>query len=180
MLRIYSILVTIIAVIALSLCLCDSCNKRTNTIVKTEYVSDTTYTFLLDTIIQKELQCKNVIIRDTIQIYKDTALYIVQKEYDSDSLYHVWVSGIEPVNLDSIYVYPRTEYITINSIEKQYVESNKAKYFVSASLNGFSRTFKPSVGIYTIQRGKWLYGAEIGLNQDNKVSYSLKLGYRIK
>lgn len=73
---------------------------------------------------------------DTIQ------LPITQKEY-IDSTYHAWVSGFEPA-LDSIYVYPKTTYIsTTNVVYKKKPWGIGLQ--VGAGYNG--KTITPYIGV---------------------------------
>lgn len=84
-----------------------------------------------DTIIQ-------YIDRDSIEV----EIPIVQKEY-KDSTYHAWISGYEP-KLDSLYVFQKTEYITIETLIRQ-----KKKHWHIGPTIGYGYTpkgFQPFLG----------------------------------
>lgn len=77
--------------------------------------------------------------RDSIEV----EIPIFQKEYE-DSTYHAWISGYEP-KLDSIYVFQKTEFITIETMIKQ-----KQKYWHIGPTIGYgysSRGFTPFIGV---------------------------------
>lgn len=69
--------------------------------------------------------------RDSIEV----EIPIVQKEY-KDSTYHAWISGYEP-KLDSLYVFQKTEYITIETFIKQ-----KKKHWHIGPTIGYGYTTK--------------------------------------
>lgn len=136
----------------------------------------------VDTVVVKEIVERKREIRDTIYVPCEgddsVALEVVSKEY-ADSLYRAVISGVEPLNLDTMEVYPRTRTI-YREIEKKVYEYDEFPLYAVASFNGISRRLYPSVGVYTIHDRKWLYGAEIGFYDDFSPYYSVKIGIKFK
>lgn len=136
----------------------------------------------VDTVVVKEIVERKREIRDTIYVpcegEDSVALEVVSKEY-ADSLYRAVISGVEPLNLDSMEIYPRTRTI-YREIEKKVYEYDKFPLYAVASFNGISRRLYPSVGVYTIHDRKWLYGAEIGFYDEFSPYYSVKIGIKFK
>ena len=147
---------------------------RTDTVVVSEV--------RIDTVVIHDIVEKRRYITDTVYIQcegRDSVpLAVVSKEY-SDSLFRAVVSGIEPLSLDTMEVYPRTRYVYRDITKTEYV-TDKMPLYAVASFNGISRHLYPSVGIYTIYDRKWLYGAEIGFYDDFKPYYSVKIGIKFK
>ena len=82
-----------------------------DTIVK----SDTVYISKIDTIKVYYPKYIKVSTKDTIYISKDTTLEIKSKMYSEKDKYDIWISGIEPLALDSINVYREVKYETITN-----------------------------------------------------------------
>lgn len=147
---------------------------RTDTVIVSEV--------RIDTVVIHDIVEKRRYITDTVYIQcegRDSVpLAVVSKEY-SDSLFRAVVSGIEPLSLDTMEVYPRTRYLFRDITKKEYV-TDKMPLYAVASFNGISRRLYPSVGVYTIHDRKWLYGAEIGFYDDFSPYYSIKIGIKFK
>ena len=147
---------------------------RTDTVVVSEV--------RIDTVVIHDIVEKRRYITDTVYIQCEgqdsVPLAVVSKEY-SDSLFRAVISGIEPLSLDTMEVYPRTRYLFRDITKKEYV-TDKMPLYAVASFNGITRHLYPSVGIYTIYDRKWLYGAEIGFYDDFKPYYSVKFGIKFK
>ena len=147
---------------------------RTDTVIVSEV--------RIDTVVIHDIVEKRRYITDTVYIQCEgqdsVPLAVVSKEY-SDSLFRAVISGIEPLSLDTMEVYPRTRYLFRDITKKEYV-TDKMPLYAVASFNGISRHLYPSVGVYTIYDRKWLYGAEIGFYDDFKPYYSVKLGIKFK
>ena len=147
---------------------------RTDTVVVSEV--------RIDTVVIHDIVEKRRYITDTVYIQCEgqdsVPLAVVSKEY-SDSLFRAVISGIEPLSLDTMEVYPRTRYLFRDITKKEYV-TDKMPLYAVASLNGISRHLYPSVGVYTIYDRRWLYGAEIGFYDDFSPYYSVKIGIKFK
>lgn len=147
---------------------------RTDTVVVSEV--------RIDTVVIHDIIEKRRYITDTVYVScegRDSVpLAVVSKEY-ADSLYRAVISGVEPLNLDTMEVYPRTRTV-YREIEKKVYEYDDFPLYAVASFNGISRRLYPSVGVYTIHDRKWLYGAEIGFYDDFSPYYSVKIGIKFK
>lgn len=107
---------------------------------------------LFPVFIAKESVAENVPVPDTIadeniptSVMPDTVaveMPITQREYEGED-YRAWVSGYEP-RLDSLYVYPRRETVTIRK------PSDRAKRWGVGVFAGYGITpegLKPCVGV---------------------------------
>ena len=95
-----------------------------------------------------------------------------------DNLYDLRISGVEPLNLDTISVFRNTEYITVNNDVEKIVYRQKWNIYGFVGLNSISATFYPKVGILLTAPKKWLISAEIGY-YNNSAFYGLNIGYKI-
>ena len=142
-------------------------------------VADTVVIYRTDTIIEHIVKYKDKKVVDTLYIEKeqDTFLLLVQKHFQSKGLYDVWVSGVEPLGVDSVKVYPKTEY--------QYVTQTKTIYdkkgtdiYGTVGFSRFNGFYSSNIGIYATTNRKWLYGAEIGL-MNGSFYFGAKFGFNI-
>lgn len=156
--------------------------KKTNHIVNMTNTADTVVILKTDTIkeyVFKEIEKKTV---DTVYIETQNkpfvALPIVSKHFAKENLYDAWVSGVEPLKIDSIRVYPTTEYKTIENINAVKVYEPKTQVFVNAGFSSFDGFFVPKVGISIKNKKEWLYGLEIGKYGDD-MYYGVNIGIKI-
>ena len=106
-------------------------------------------------------------------------LNVVQKHYSRSNSYDVWISGIEPLTLDSVNVYSRTEYKTINKEVVKEIRPLEWDIYLGSGFKSISRTFVPEVSISLATPKKWLITANLSVyNGDmlygGSVSYKLK------
>ncbi len=119
----------------------------------------------------------SVFVIDSSQLNKvEIKLPLVQKQF-SDSLFNLWISGVEPLALDSICVYPQKEIITNNIT--QVVSENKFKLYVGGVFCAVGGTFAPNVSISLVTPRKWLISAILGL-YDKRTLYGVQLQYKIR
>ena len=104
---------------------------------------------------------------------------VVSKEYAEDSLYRLWVSGVEPLALDSIEVYSKTTERTVTVTNTIREEDSRMRVFVFGGINAYGGTFRPNVGISLEPTRKLAIGAEIGLDSRDRIYYGVKIGYNI-
>ena len=136
-----------------------------------------------DTIWRDNIAYKWRTLKDTVYVRgvqgDSVAAEVVSKEYAEDSLYRLWVSGVEPLTLDSIEVYSKTteRIVTVTNAIKE--EDNRMRVFVFGGLNAYYGTLRPNVGISLEPTRKLAVGAEIGLDCNDKVYYGVKIGYNI-
>lgn len=179
--RVYHII--IILLLLLSLCACLT-NFRKETIVKEVRTIDTIYSTKVsyDTITIKEIVYKDKHIVDTVYVKTDSnsvvILPVLQKHYGIDNLYDIWISGIEPLNMDSITVYPKTINSTTTVYEDKivYKETKKPTLFIGGGFYSFSDTFTPNIGVSLSIRQKWLISANYGFNGE---MYDINVKYKL-
>lgn len=150
----------------------------------TECVTDTLISVRVDTIIEYRTMYVEREVIDTLYVETGGAsiypLPIVQKHFSKEGVYDLWVSGVEPLNVDSSKVYSRVETNTVYKTITTTIDDNKHKLYVAAGLNAFSGFLKPNVGVLLSKDNNWLYGLEIGLDANDKVYYGGKIIYKIK
>lgn len=136
-----------------------------------------------DTVWRDNIAYKWRTVRDTVYVRgvggDSIKAVVVSKEYAEDSLYKVWVSGVEPLALDSIEVYSKTteRTVTVTNTVREY--DNKMRVFVFGGINAYGGTFRPSVGISLEPTRKLAIGAEMGLDSRDRIYYGVKIGYNI-
>lgn len=176
---IYIILLALLAVLIWGL--------SENTTSTTEYESrtaDTLFLYKTDTIIEYRTRYITKRTTDTlyIPIEKDTdtlKLPIVQKQYAKDSVYDLWISGVEPLAMDSLKIYPKTEYRYITNTITREIYPKRTEIYFFGGLSSIYGTLNPKIGISIKTKKEWLISPEIGL-YDNKAMYGLTIGKRIK
>lgn len=137
-----------------------------------------------DTIYRDNVAYRFRTVRDTVYVRgvmgDSVAAEVVSKEYAEDSLYRLWVSGVEPLTLDSIEVYRKTTERTVTVTNTVREEDKRMRLFVFGGFNAFYGTLRPNVGISLEPTRKLAIGAEIGLDCNDNVYYGIKVGYNIK
>lgn len=117
-----------------------------------ECVIDTLLVYRVDTITQTKVEYVTKIVKDTLYI-KDSAsgidiqLPIVQKYFSEPNRYDLWISGVEPLNVDKINVYNQVEYRTINNTTTKEVYVRRNEFYFGGGFYAISNTFAPIVGV---------------------------------
>lgn len=136
--------------------------------------------FVENRIVDTMYLTKTEILRDTDSVF--IKLPIAQKHYAQDSVYDAWVSGYEP-KLDSINVYPKTEYVTITNettIETvKEIYPQRTEWYVFGGINAIDGTFVPKAGVSIKTKKDWLISPEIGL-YGNSPMYGITIGKKIR
>ena len=154
-------------------------------VAKTVLVTDTLVMDVThyDTVWRDNIAYKWRTVKDTVYVRgvggDSIKAAVVSKEYTEDSLYKVWVSGVEPLALDSIEVYSKTTERTVTVTNTIREEDNRMRVFVFGGINAYGGTFRPNVGISLEPTRKLAIGAEMGLDCNDKVYYGVKIGYNI-
>lgn len=139
-----------------------------------------------DTITDTLVIYKDKIVKDTVRVSDtnlgfDVYLPIIQKHFSEKGRYDLWISGVEPLNLDRIDIYKEVEYNTVtNTVTKtQYVYPKNNELYLGGGFYSFLDTFTPVVNVSL----KTKKDALISLNfsrykGDNLVlgTYSWKIG----
>ena len=158
-------------------------NSTKDTIERTLYKTDTIRLSTIDTLTLKKPLYRTYRIVDTIRIAVDSTrnvtLPISQKHYSKDSVYDAWISGYEP-NLDSIRIYEKTntEVVTNTIIETHVI--NKWGIYPSLGYIKSENNEAATIGITFKSPKKWLFGANVGIDGNNKAIYGITIGYNIK
>lgn len=170
----------VICVVAYTVGKHSGCKEVKTVLVTDTLVMDVTH---YDTVWRDNIAYKWRTVKDTVYVSgvkgDSIAVELVSKEYAEDSLYRLWVSGVEPLTLDSIEVYRKTTERTVTVTNTIRAEDNRMRLFVFGGLNAFYGTLRPNVGISLEPTRKLAIGAEIGLDCNDKVYYGVKVGYNI-
>lgn len=160
-------------------CVARRCAEKDITATDTLIIDVTHY----DTVWRDNIAYKWRTVKDTVYVRgvggDSIKAAVVSKEYAEDSLYKVWVSGVEPLMLDSIEVYHKTTERTVTVTNTIKEEDNRMRVFVFGGINAYGGTFRPNVGISLEPTRKLAIGAEIGLDCNDKVYYGVKIGYNL-
>lgn len=139
---------------------------------------------IYDTIFQDTIIYKEKKVLDTIYVNSDNggliSLPVIQKHYQDMGLYDIWISGVEPLNLDSTRIYQKKE-VSIQTIYKDKIvykdkEIPKFELYLGSGFYSFSDTFIPKIGISTKIGKKWLISANLGFDKD---IYDISINYKI-
>lgn len=156
-------------------------NDASNVTTESQIANDTVYTFDIDTVFVHDTTFITKRIVDTVYIEKEDesiALPVISKHYRSEDVYDVWISGVEPLRLDSATVYPRTEYKTIVSYKDRLVADNKYRLAFGGGFSLISERFIPHVGISLITPQNAVISLNLA-NYDNVCMYSLDVKLKI-
>lgn len=144
--------------------------------------SDTVIIFRTDTIVEYSVKYKDRKVTDTVYIETENkpflALPIVSKHFAKENLYDAWVSGVEPIKMDSIKVYPKNEYTVITENKTTLLNQKQTDVFANVGLSHFNGTFIPKVGVSIKTKKETLYGFEIGSYGDD-MYIGVNVGFKI-
>ena len=168
----------VICVVAYTVGKHSGCKERKTVLVTDTLVMDVTH---YDTIWRDNIAYKWRTVKDTVYVRgvggDSIRAAVVSKEYAEDSLYKVWVSGVEPLTLDSIEVYRKTTERTVTVTNTRREEDSRVSVCGVGGINAYGGTLRPSVGISLEPTRKLAIGAEIGLDCRDKICYGVKIGY---
>lgn len=159
---------------------CGLAKEQTNDAHATNIDSvDTVVCYKTDTVFEYKIKYKEIRVKDTIYLDKEKEpfLLLVQKQFSSFGKYDIWVSGIEPLSVDSVRVYQKTEYSYITQTNTVY-DNKGFDIFLVGGFSRFDGLYSPNIGVYTSANRKWLYGAEIGVIGDSWYG-GVKIGFKI-
>lgn len=139
---------------------------------------------IYDTIFQDTIIYKEKKVTDTIYVETDgdavISLPVVQKHFSNTNYFDIWISGVEPLNLDSTRIYQKTEYKTKTIYQDRIVyqekESPKLELYLGGGFYSFSDVFIPKIGVSTKVGQKWLISANLGFNKN---IYDISVNYKI-
>lgn len=151
--------------------------------------SDTNIIEIFDTLKQDsdsaKIEYKEKIVKDTIYI-RDTVTkiayptQIVQKYFSEPNRYDLWISGVEPLNLDKINVYNEIKYKTItNTITTEVIPPPKNELYFGGGFCKVLTTFTPIMGVSLKTKRNTLYSLDFGYYKGNSLilgTAKVKLG----
>lgn len=152
----------------------DEVNELNSSITDTlSFVSDTILESVkIDTLTQGDsvkIEYVDKIIKDTIYIYDtitglDLYLPIIQKHFSEPNKYDLWVSGIEPLNVDKINVYNQVEYKTITQTNTitQTIYPQRNEFYFGGGFCSVLNTFTPVVGVSIKTKRNALFSLDFG------------------
>lgn len=143
---------------------------------------DTITIVKIDTIVKYKTKYITERITDTIYVEKKgddnrVALLRLQRHFQEPNLFDAWVSGYDPM-LDSIKVYPKTEYHTITNEVVKEITPLTWKLYLGGGFQSISSTFAPYVSVSLATPKKWLFSAKIGL-YEKELLYGVEVSYKI-
>lgn len=151
---------TIIVLVVLLVRPCSKSDKvggyEGSTIDTLSFISDTTNESVkIDTFSQGgsvKIVYRDKIVKDTIYV-RDTisgsiiSMPIIQKYFSEPNRYDLWISGVEPLQVDKINVYNQVEYKTITNTITQAIYPQEAELYFGGGFCSFLDTFTPVVGV---------------------------------
>lgn len=177
--QLYIFLITVLAV-ALYI-KCDD-EERINSCSNEQVTVDTVVIFRTDTITEyvfKEVERKTI---DTVYIETENkpflALPVVSKHFTKENLYDLWISGVEPLKMDSLKLYPQSKQETIVITNNTLLKPKTNSLFANAGIISFNGILSPRAGISIKTKKERLYGLEIG-SYDGKMFYGVNIGIKI-
>lgn len=156
-----------------------SLTKRKEVVI-TKEVSDTVYSVKYDTVKIDRPVVKWKKVLDTIYIENSptgsVSLPITQVYYDNEQ-YKAWVSGYEP-NLDSIYVFSKTEYVTVTNTVTKEIYPKTTDLYVNVGAMYVNGYFAPKVSGTLKLRNNFTITGGIGW-YDKSPMYEIGAGFKI-
>lgn len=177
--QLYIFLITVLAV-----CLYIQCEDDRKSVycVEEEVTADTVVIFRTDTITEyvfKEVEKKTI---DTVYIETENkpflALPVVSKHFAKENLYDLWISGVEPLKMDSFKLYPQSRQETIVITNKSLLKPKANNLFANVGIISFNGVLAPKIGVSIKTKKERLYGLEIG-SYDGKMFCGVNVGFKI-
>lgn len=179
--QLYIFLITVLAV-ALYI-KCDD-GKKINSCANEQVTTDTVVIFetKIDTITEyvfKEVEKKTI---DTVYIETENkpflAIPVVSKHFAKENLYDLWISGVEPLKMDSFKLYPQSRQETIVITDKSLLKPKTTNLFANVGIISFDGVLAPKIGVSIKTKKERLYGLEIG-SYEGKMFYGVNVGFKI-
>ena len=133
-----------------------------------------------DTIVKYKTKYITERIVDTIYIERESQsveLPRVQRYFKEKGLYDAWISGYDPL-IDSMKVYPKTEYTTVTHTVTREIIPLTHKLYVGGGIQIVSRKVAPYVSLTLATPKKWLFSAKLGVC-DSKILVGGEVSYKI-
>ena len=168
----------------------DKVGEFDNSITDTlSFNSDTTTFSKVDTLEQNSDSVKIVyvekIVKDTIYV-KDTttnssfSLQVVQKYFSEPDKYDLWISGVEPLNVDRICTYNQIEEkIITNTITEAIYPPKRNEFYLGGGFCSILDTFTPVMNASLKTKKNTLISLNLGYYKGSPLvmgTYSWKIG----
>jgi hypothetical protein len=161
--KVKNIVILILTLIVL-VCMCLLSTNRSEKVGEVEIHTIDTI-FVSDTITMYQTKYVETKVKDTIYLPLDNedvnrgelALEVVSKHYSKKDTFDIWLSGVEPLSLDSVKIYPKTQKIIHYETKERLVYKDEANIFVGGGLLALQDTYLPYVGISLATKKKTLY-----------------------
>ena len=114
---------------------------------------------------------------DTLRLTDTVYMVREQKHYAETDVFDIWISGYKPT-LDSVRVYPKTEYRTITETIVKEPTRNEWALFVGGGINAFSTSLMPHLDISLLTPKDTVISANLGYYKG--VTYGFTIQTRIK
>lgn len=141
----------------------------------TSIVGDTIFVVKYDTCRIYVPKIVEVKTKDTIYVKADTTLEVKSKVYEEEGQYKAWISGVEPLSLDSINFYNSTKQEQIvNTITRDRV-INERKLFIGGGAYYLGNNVYPNIGITYKDKKNRLFSIEYSrIASDNVFGVTIK------
>lgn len=173
----------IIAVLAVALALFVHNSREDVKIVEEMRSVDTCYIYKTDTVVEYVPKIIKTIITDTvfIETTDGSIVYapVVQKYFSKKNSYDLWISGVEPLSVDSIKVFNKTSQKIITNEVVRNISVNERKLFIGGGINAFNGVLTPYAVVSFQNKKEWLYGFNLGVYNGN-LFYGGSISCRIK
>lgn len=172
----------LVAIAFIAFILIQIASKRQDSIVdiKIERKIDTIIKY--DTIVEYTVKYKDRKVTDTVYIETENkpflALPVVSKHFAKENLYDLWISGVEPLKMDSLKLYPQSKQETIVITNNTLLKPKTNSLFANVGIISFNGILSPRAGISIKTKKERLYGLEIG-SYDGKMFYGVNIGIKI-
>lgn len=172
-------------VIGLAITLFFSLSSGSEVKVREIRTTDTITILRVDTVIEYKTRYIKERVLDTVYLPSQNPntdnssypLLITQRHYSKPSLYDLWVSGFD-TNLDSIKIYQKTEYLTINTDNTKEIYRKNFRLYLGGGFFCIEDKFAPTVSATLTTPNKLALTVNLGL-YNKELFYGAQLQCKI-
>jgi len=135
-------------------------------------------TVKIEKLVEVEKRVVDTVYVDSSEYKSGYGLELIQKHYKERDRYDLWISGIEPLGVDSIHLYDKIEYRDIIKYETRYVNKDVYSVYAGGGLSLISRTLTPYVSVSLSTPNKTLVTLNMGHFQGGYI-YALDFKFNI-
>jgi hypothetical protein len=106
-------------------------------------------------------------------------LQVVRKYFSEPNRYDLWISGVEPLQIEKIRTYNQIEYRTITQTITKAIYPRCTEFYLGGGFCSFLDTFTPVVNASLKTKKDALISLNYGRNKDGNLimgTYSWKIG----